>query len=146
MPTSLSTRHVTLGRFAACGLLALTAAGTLAQTGIAPAAPTTPAAAASSAEGPALSRPTPRLSSPSDAQRSLNLNNPQPEGRVTPQIRIPIGKKPDAPVLQRRPTDTSSSVSPGGGGVDDAVARCESQRGEQARVKCRDQLARQGTR
>lgn len=126
------------------GTLALGTA-VFAQTGLAPASPTAPSTAPAAQDVPGRLRATPKVTAPSDAQRSLQLNNPQPEGRVTPQIRIPLGKKSDAPVLQRRPTDTGSAT-PANGMVDDAAAQCEAQRGEQVRAKCRDQLARQSPR
>ncbi len=149
MPTSPRHSHRSdLGpcaRFAA-GIAALAFGTTvLAQTGLAPASPSAPSPASAAQDVPGRLRPTPKVTAPSDAQRSLQLNNPQPEGRVTPQIRIPIGKKDDAPVLQRRPTDTGSTT-PANGGVGDAAAQCQAQRGEQARAKCRGQLAAQGSR
>ncbi len=143
-PPTFPRALVSLKRLAGGVLLAGCATG-FAQTGLAPASPSVPSPAASANDVPGRLRPTPKVTSPSDAQRSLNLNNPQPEGRVTPQLRIPLGKKDDAPILQRRPTD-SGTATPTNGVVGEAAAQCDAQRGEQVRAKCRDQLARQGSR
>jgi hypothetical protein len=63
----------------------------------------------------------------------------RPENPVTPQIRIPLGKKPPKPEpTAQRPGNAASA-----GGLEDEVARCEGQAGEQVRAKCRDELARQ---
>ena len=130
----------------AMGVLLLGSAAGFAQTGLAPASPSAPSPAASADAVPGRLRPTARVTAPTDALRSLHLDNATPEGRVTPQLRIPLGKKGDAPVVQRRPTDTGLTSSAPSGLIGDAAARCDAERSEQLRLKCRDQLARQSPR
>ena len=78
---------------------------------------------------------------PTDALRSMDATTGQPEGRVTPQIRIPLGAKPAPQPLEPRVSAPNAAASnmPGG----DAAARCEALRGEQVRARCRDRLARE---
>lgn len=78
------------------------------------------------------------MTSPSDASRSLDLNNPQPEGKVTPQLRLPLGKKGDAPIFQRRRPD--AATAPATNTVNEGAARCDAQTDPQARAGCRSQL------
>ena len=108
-------------------------------------AATVPAAGASA---PAAALPGPRTLSP--AEKRDNATPPdesRPEGRVVPQISIPLGKslpatsKPTLPTLRPpRPAAAASSV-----GVNDAVARCEAQADEATRARCRKRLSHQGT-
>ncbi len=149
--SSLRLAATAAGRAAAAALVrtgliyaALLAAGTAqAQTGLAPPSEAAPSPSASAPGVAPPARPTPRVTSPSDAQRSLELNNPQPEGKVTPQLRIPLGKKGDTPIFQRRGKPDGGAPPPSSATIDDSAARCDAQRGEQARTKCRDELSRQ---
>lgn len=78
---------------------------------------------------------------PTNAQQSMDAATGLPEGRITPQIRIPLGAKPAPQPLElpgRKPAAAASNTPSG-----DAAARCEAQRGEQVRAKCRDRLARE---
>lgn len=78
---------------------------------------------------------------PTNAQQSMDAAIGLPEGKITPQIRIPIGSKPVPQTLElpvRKPNAAAPSTPSG-----DAAARCEAQRGEQVRAKCRDRLARE---
>ncbi len=105
-------------------------------------------APAAGASAPAAALPGPRTLTP--AEKRDNATPPddsRPEGRVVPQISIPLGKslpaasKPTLPTLRpTRPAAAASSV-----GVNDAVARCEAQADEAARARCRDRLSHQGT-
>ena len=64
----------------------------------------------------------------------------RPENPVTPQLSIPLGKKPvlaPEPRAQRR-IGSASAVA---GGIDDASARCEAQASDAARAACRGKLA-----
>ena len=94
---------------------------------------------------PAIPSPAPAASGPrllSPLEMRDNATPPgelRPEHPVTPQVRIPLGKKPPAPdPAASRPGSAASA-----GSVDDQAARCEALRGEQVRAKCRDELARQ---
>ena len=99
-----------------------------------------------SAAAPLRIRPGPRLLTPVESRGSATQpGDVRPERPVTPQISIPLGKTPPAArtpepigVKRNRPADAA--------GVDDAVARCEAQVGEQVRAKCRDRLAREARR
>ena len=99
-----------------------------------------------SAAAPLKTRPGPRLLTPIESRDSATQpGDVRPEHPVTPQISIPLGKTPPAartPELigarRNRPAADAS--------VDDAVARCEAQVGEQVRAKCRDRLAREARR
>jgi hypothetical protein len=119
--------------FAAALLLAVNALPATAQTSA-----SAPLPAASSSlpvkSGPRLLTPT---------EMHDNASPPgelRPEHPVTPQISIPLGKRPPAPLKSpsRAPLPGNAASA-----VDDEVARCEAQRGEQVRAKCRDELARQ---
>ena len=89
-----------------------------------------------------LGKTGPRLLTPAESRDSAAPPGElRPERRVTPQISIPLGRKPPPPAPESRPTPTGNAASAGADG--DAAARCEARRGEQVRAKCRDQLARQ---
>lgn len=129
-----------LVRLGLIGTALLLGAAGQAQTGLSPPSDAAPPASGSTTGAAPSLRPTPKVTAPSDAQRSLDLNNPQPEGRVTPQIRIPLGRKGDEPIFQRR---GKGAPAPPSATIDDAAARCDAQPGERARTKCRDELPRQ---
>jgi hypothetical protein len=63
---------------------------------------------------------------------------------VTPQLRIPLGRKPAPAIAGSGPQPTGNAASSPAAG--DAAARCEAMRAEQMRVKCLDQLARDSRR
>jgi hypothetical protein len=86
---------------------------------------------------PPAARPPPPLGS--DPSNQTGLGQP-----VTPQVRIPLGRKP-------APTSTGTVSHPAGNAASspvmgDAAARCEAMRGEQSRLKCLDQLQRDANR
>ena len=119
----------------------------LASMAQAPAATPTPTPeSVASAPVPTRIRPGPRLLTPVESRDSATQpGDVRPERPVKPQISIPLGKTPPAArtpepigVKRNRPADAA--------GVDDAVARCEAQVGEQVRAKCRDRLAREARR
>ena len=102
-----------------------------------------PAPMPSASAAPAA-KPGPRPMTPAEVRDSAApTGDLRPEGQVTPQISVPLGKpfptppKPTSPAV--RPATAASS-----GGINDAVARCEAQADEAARAKCRDSLARSG--
>ena len=78
---------------------------------------------------------------PTDVLRSMDSAIGQPEGKVTPQIRIPLGPKPAPSFLEPRVRSPHAAASNTPSG--DASTRCETQRGEQVRARCRDRLARE---
>lgn len=103
--------------------------------------PVSPAASAPPAVEVAPDRQPDMRNRPTDALRSMDAATGLPAGKVTPQIRIPLGPKPVPQSLEprvRTPDAAAPNTSSG-----DAVARCESQRGEQVRARCRDRLARE---
>ena len=104
--------------------------------------PALPAASAPPTVEVAPARQPANSTRPTDALRSMDTTTGQPEGRVTPQIRIPLGAKPPVPqpVEPRARTPSAAEANTPGG---DAAARCEAQRGEQVRARCRDRLARE---
>jgi hypothetical protein len=105
-----------------------------------------PASAQSSAPADSASAPVkagPRLLTPLEMRDNATApGDIRPEHPVTPQIRIPFGKKPPAS-SKPEPTATRPGNAASAGSHEDAVAQCEAQRGEQVRAKCRDELARQ---
>ena len=100
----------------------------------------------SGASAPPAAKPGPKLLTPAELRNSASPpGDLRPDDPVTPQISIPLSKRPPAPLKQelravRRGTAASS------GGIDDAAARCEAQSDEQARATCRDKLARETRR
>ena len=108
-------------------------------------APAQPGASAPlpAASAPAPVKPGPRLQTPLEALDSATPPGElRPEHPVTPQVRIPLGKKPPAP-SKSPPAAPRPASAASAGDIDEAAARCEAQRGEQVRAKCRDELARQ---
>lgn len=103
-----------------------------------------PVAGASAAP---LTKPSPRLTSPTDP-----LDNPlssggtpsggmRPSGDTTPQLTIPLGKNPPPPTkTETRAVQRDKAGSRGG--INDSAARCEAQSTAEARAKCRDKAAR----
>ncbi|HZE91175.1 MAG TPA: alkaline phosphatase PhoX [Rhizobacter sp.] len=103
--------------------------------------PPMPASAGSAPPRPMVVKPAPRPLTPIEMQNKAAMpGDLRPENPVTPQISIPFGKQPPAahpaPAAQRASTAAAS-----GAGVGDAAAKCEARKGEQVRVKCREQLA-----
>ena len=86
---------------------------------------------------PPAARPPPPLGA--DPANQTGLGQP-----ATPQLRIPLGRKPPPATVESgaRPTGNAAS-SPV---VGDAAARCEAMRAEQMRLKCLDGLARDANR
>ena len=99
-----------------------------------------------SAAAPLRTRPGPRLLTPVESRDSATQpGDVRPEHPVTPQISIPLGKTPPA-ARTPEPIGPKRNRPAADAGVDDAVARCEAQVGEQVRAKCRDRLAREARR
>ena len=95
------------------------------------------------ASAPILIKPGPRLLTPHESRDSATQpGDLRPEHPVTPQISIPFGKTP-LPATPPNPNAAKRNLTPAPAGVEDAVARCEAQIGEQVRAKCRDRLARE---
>ena len=117
----------------AAALLAITALPATAQTSA-----SAPLPAASS---PAPVKAGPRLTTPTEmSDSSLPPGSLRPEHPVTPQVSIPLGKP--RPAAAKAPARAPLPDNPASA-AEDEVARCEAQRGEQVRAKCRDELARQ---
>ena len=99
-----------------------------------------------SAPVPTGVRPGPRLLTPVESRDSATQpGDVRPEHPVTPQISIPLGKTPPT-ARTPEPIGVKRNRVPASTDVDDAVARCEAQVGEQVRAKCRDRLAREARR
>ena len=100
--------------------------------------PTVPLPAASA---PTPVEPIPRPLSPSALRESASPpGDLRPENPVKPQISIPFGKKPAAP-LAPEPRAQRRIGSASAGGINDAAARCEAELGDAARAACRNKLA-----
>lgn len=133
--------------FALCGAWALAAApgfaSAQATTQVTPPAPASTASVPMPV--PAAPKTGPRLLSPAEARDSATAPGElRPERRVTPQISVPLGRRtPSDDDAEKRPQPARAKPLPASGKIDDAAARCEAQRGEQVRAKCRDDLARQ---
>jgi len=86
--------------------------------------------------------PGPRLLSPSEQRDSATApGDMRPERPVTPQISVPLARKPAAP-----PPDPTRA---GAAAEDDPVtglARCATLKGEQVRQQCKDKEARRSRR
>jgi hypothetical protein len=67
----------------------------------------------------------------------------RPEHATVPQINVPLGKKPAAPVKPQSGASRRGQAEPADG-IDDAVARCEAQSDRQVRADCRNRLAIEG--
>ena len=114
--------------------LALALPAAMAQTGV-----SSPAAVASA---PRAAKPSPRPLTPAELRDSGSSEaNDRPVGAVTPQISIPLGKKPAPPSMpySRAARPDAGAAS---GGINDSAARCEAQASEQARAACREKLTR----
>lgn len=130
----MKIRHLPLA-----AALALAAVGFAAQAQVAASAPILAASAAPAAKtGPRLLTPTQSRDSGTTA------GDVRPERRVTPQVNIPLGKKPTPPTQPKRPPGNAQSGGAGAGGINDGAARCEAQVGEQERAQCHARLARDG--
>ncbi len=118
----------------------------MAQTPAPTAVPTSPPESTASASVPTRTRPGPRLLTPVESRDSATQpGDVRPEHAVTPQVSIPLGKTPPA-ARTPEPIGAKRNRPAADAGVDDAVARCEAQIGEQVRAKCRDRLAREARR
>ncbi len=114
--------------------LALAASALPSQAQVAALAPIPAASAAPAAKtGPRLLTPTQSRDSATTA------GDVRPERRVTPQVNIPLGKKPNPPTQPTRPPGGAAA-----GGINDGAARCEAQVDDQERAKCHAKLAREG--
>ena len=103
----------------------------------APAVSATPSPSQGPVRRPPAAKPPPPLGTDPSTQPGLG----QP---VTPQVRIPLGKKAAPAIAGPGPRPTGNAASSPVTG--DAAARCEAMRGEQIRLKCLDQLARESNR
>ena len=92
------------------------------------------------ASAPRPAKPPPRSLTPAELRDSASSPADEPPaGAVTPQISIPLGKKPVLPLKPySRAARRDAPAAPGG--IDDAAARCEAQASESARAECRDKL------
>jgi hypothetical protein len=121
--------------------LPLAAALLLAATSLPATAQSSASAPLPAASVPAPVKAGPRLPTPTEmSDSSLPPGSLRPEHPVTPQVSIPLGKPRPAPL---KPPSRAPLPANAASAVEDEVARCEAQRGEQVRAKCRDELARQ---
>ena len=96
-------------------------------------------AAASAASAASAPRPVRRIPSPAEQREDATAPDLRPDMAVTPQLVIPLGRKPE-PVQLARPGAHASAAS--ASTIDDGAARCEAQAGVAARAACRDALVR----
>jgi hypothetical protein len=88
-------------------------------------------------------RPGPRLLTPGELRDgSTAPGEIGPEHRITPQLRIPLGKPRGAEATAPRPPMTPDADVQTDGLDDAALARCDHLVGEQVRVRCRDRVSR----
>ena len=107
--------------------------------------PTPPAPSAPTASGPA-GTPGPRLLTPEEKRDNASpADNARPEGTVTPQINIPLGPKPSAPLKPERQQNSSprrTAPTP----IDDSAARCGALADAAERSSCVARHSRDGAR
>lgn len=98
-------------------------------------------AATASASAPA-GKPGPRLLTPEEKRDNATpADNARPEGTVTPQINIPLGQKPTAPLKLDKHRDSSSRrTAPAA--IDDTAARCSALVDRVERANCLDHQGR----
>ncbi len=101
--------------------------------------------AATSASAP-VGKPGPRLLTPEEKRENASpADNARPEGTVTPQINIPLGQKPTAPLkLERRKESSAPRAAPAT--IDDTAARCSALVDATERANCLDRHSREHTR
>ena len=134
----MKTRYLPL---AAALALVATSCAALAQV-TAPA----PVSAASAAPAPAA-KTGPRLLTPAQSRDSATTaGDVRPERRVTPQVNIPLGKKPPTPTPPKPSAGGAPFNGAAAGGINDGAARCEALVDEHERAKCHDKLARAGSK
>jgi hypothetical protein len=103
---------------------------------------TPPAASASAPAG----KPVPRLLTPEEKRDNVSPpDNARPEGTVTPQINIPLGQRPTAPLKLERHRDSSSRRTPPAA-IDDTAARCSALVDAAERASCVDRHSREHAR
>lgn len=98
-----------------------------------------PAASAPIAAKP---RPTP-LTSQQLRESATSPGELRPEHATVPQVSVPLGRKPPAPVRPQSRASRRGEAEPADG-IDDAVARCEGQADRQMRADCRARMAIEG--
>jgi hypothetical protein len=124
--------------------LPIAAALLLAATTISASAQSSASAPSPAASASPTLKSTPRLLSPTEMRdNAAQPGTLRPEHPVTPQVSIPLGRTPPAPLKPPSPPAQRPGNAASAGTIEDAVARCEAERGEQVRAKCRDELARQ---
>ncbi|MEI7463750.1 MAG: hypothetical protein WCJ87_00165 [Burkholderiales bacterium] len=102
---------------------------------LAQAGPTPPAAAPAD-------KPGPRLLTPEEKRDNVSPHdNARPEGTITPQINIPLGKKPTTPQKPERGSDPLSRRPPPPA-IDDSAARCSALVDAAERASCFDRHSR----
>jgi hypothetical protein len=103
----------------------------------------TPAAASASAPA---GKPGPRLLTPEEKRDNVSPpDNARPEGTVTPQINIPLGKKSTTPQKPERRRDPLSRRPPPAA-IDDGSARCSALVDAAERARCVDRHSREHAR
>jgi len=84
---------------------------------------------------------------PTNATQALEhaqgADEAHPEGRVVPQLTIPLGKH-GAPVVAPQRAARPGTPAASSSGVRDAAARCEAQTDPTSRTRCRARLAHEG--
>ena len=100
---------------------------------------------AASASAPAV-KPGPRLLTPEEKRdNAAPADNARPEGTVTPQINIPLGPKPAAPLKLERSRDPAARGTPPAA-IDDSAARCSALVDATERANCVERHGRDRAR
>ena len=89
-----------------------------------------------------VSKPEKKALTPAESRDSATApGDLRPEGRVTPQVSIPLNKAGQVPPKSLLNPPPRATVAPSGG-IDDAAARCGALADAQARDQCREKLKR----
>ncbi len=108
----------------------------------APARVPAPVAAPAASAPPVVNKKLPRAMTPAEKRDSATVpGDKRPEDPVVPQISIPLGKTPPAPVLPKAQQQRQDKAA-ASGGVDDSVARCKAAATPAERDACLDRLGR----
>jgi hypothetical protein len=108
-----------------------------------PARAATPVAAAAPApaSAPVGSKSTPRPMTPAQKSQAATVpGDVRPEEPVVPQISIPLGRTPPAPLATSSAAQRKRAAAAASGGIDDSIARCKAMETKGERDDC---LARQ---
>ena len=106
---------------------------------LATAQPNAPAPLPAASSPPAL-KPGPRLLTPEEKRDNATAPDLRIERQVTPQLTIPLGRKP-VPIKPSEQGAARTGARAPPGAVNDAAARCDALADAQERAACRERSA-----